>query len=167
MSHDLHIQPAVRSKRRISRFVMAATSAAFLSGAIVLPASAATMPSVRPATGSILAGAATVTYGDDSSGDATGPPVGDETVTYGGDSSTYYGPGTFAHFGDESVTPVGLVGASGGKGPTNYDPSNPHRTGSGGAYGSETCEHGYVWRGSYDGDSLCVTPTERDMAQNQ
>ncbi|MER6316591.1 hypothetical protein ABT237_22910 [Streptomyces sp. NPDC001581] len=150
MSQDLHTPPAGRSKRRISCFVMAATSAAFISGAIVLPASAATMPSVRPAAGSVLAG--------------------DDTVTYGGDSSSYYGAGTFSHFGDESATPLGLIGGSGGKGGSggdHYDPKNPHRSGFGGAYGSETCEQGYVWRGSYDGDSLCVTPAERDMAQNQ
>ncbi|MER6316590.1 hypothetical protein ABT237_22905 [Streptomyces sp. NPDC001581] len=167
MSLDLHTPPAGRSKRLISRFVMAATSAALISGAKALPASAATTPSVRPTTANILTGDDTVEYGGDGTpqpGDLPGEG-GDTTVTYGGDSSTYYGVGTFANFGDDHAFPeVFRQGASGGQ---NYDPKNPHRSGAGGAYGSETCEQGYVWRGSYDGDSLCVTPAERDAAQNQ
>ncbi|MFE9634316.1 hypothetical protein [Streptomyces sp. NPDC006463] len=76
---------------------MALTSAAFVSGAVALPASAATTPESQPSTVSLRS--------DD----------------------------------------------------------NPNR--EPGAYGPNTCNPGYVWRDSYDGDALCVTPAERAKGQ--
>jgi hypothetical protein len=31
-------------------------------------------------------------------------------------------------------------------------------------YGPDTCISGYVWRGAYEGDHVCVTPETRDQA---
>ncbi|MGW7461938.1 hypothetical protein [Streptomyces sp. NPDC054797] len=59
MSYDLPTPADVQSKRRIARFGMALTSAVFISGAIALPAtaatttSAATAPSTQPSVTSI------------------------------------------------------------------------------------------------------------------
>ncbi|MFF4646535.1 hypothetical protein [Streptomyces sp. NPDC001389] len=36
--------------------------------------------------------------------------------------------------------------------------NNPYRDPNGGAYGPDTCQQGYVWRDSFDGDTVCVTP---------
>ncbi|GGS39426.1 hypothetical protein Snoj_82370 [Streptomyces nojiriensis] len=44
--------------------------------------------------------------------------------------------------------------------------SNPNRQPGGGAYGPNTCKPGYVWRDSYDGDTLCVTPGERQRVHD-
>jgi len=35
----------------------------------------------------------------------------------------------------------------------------------GGAYGPDTCLNGYVWRGAFPGDHVCVTSAVRDQAQ--
>ena len=32
-----------------------------------------------------------------------------------------------------------------------------------GAYGSNTCKQGYVWREAFNGDAVCVTPDIRDQ----
>ncbi|WP_328792877.1 MULTISPECIES: hypothetical protein [unclassified Streptomyces] len=45
--------------------------------------------------------------------------------------------------------------------------SNPHRQPGGGAYGPDTCKPGYVWREKFKGDTLCVTPAERQRAKNR
>lgn len=34
-----------------------------------------------------------------------------------------------------------------------------------GAYGPDTCKPGYVWRESFVGDTVCVTPAERARAK--
>ncbi|KPL51455.1 hypothetical protein ABB55_03775 [Prosthecomicrobium hirschii] len=34
-----------------------------------------------------------------------------------------------------------------------------------GAYGPDTCRQGYVWRESFVGDTVCVTPAERARAK--
>jgi hypothetical protein len=34
-----------------------------------------------------------------------------------------------------------------------------------GAYGPDTCRQGYVWRESFPGDTVCVTPAERARAK--
>jgi hypothetical protein len=31
-------------------------------------------------------------------------------------------------------------------------------------YGANTCASGYVWRNAYDGDTVCVDPSQRDQA---
>ncbi|MEV7442384.1 hypothetical protein AB0O22_14660 [Streptomyces sp. NPDC091204] len=54
---------------------------------------------------------------------------------------------------DAPRSPVGIR--------ADVDP-NPHRQPGGGAYGPDTCQPGYVWRDSFDGDSYCVTPATRD-----
>ncbi|MBT2482994.1 hypothetical protein [Streptomyces sp. ISL-94] len=101
----------------ISRYTMAFASVVFISGAIALPASAATAAPHQPSVAGHLS--------QDGNGD-----------------------------------PGGLIGAGGGSGG-----NNPYRDPNGGAYGPDTCLQGYVWRESYEGDLVCVTPQERDMAK--
>lgn len=43
---------------------------------------------------------------------------------------------------------------------------DPNRRPGGGAYGPYTCKAGFVWRDSYEGDHLCVTPDERKKAHD-
>jgi hypothetical protein len=41
---------------------------------------------------------------------------------------------------------------------------DPNRQPGGGAYGPYTCKLGFVWRDSYEGDHLCVSPAGRQKA---
>lgn len=125
-----------RPERRTSRSLLAFASAAFISGAVALPASAATAPAARP----LVAGVLSDTPGTD-----------DDTFEYGGDVGRRDGGDLFGG---------GLIGGNGGNGG-----SNPYRDPAGGAYGPDTCLQGYVWRESFDGDTQCVTPGERDVAK--
>ncbi|MFG2879933.1 hypothetical protein ACGFYU_33810 [Streptomyces sp. NPDC048337] len=141
MSYDLH----ARSKRRIARLALALTSAAFVSGAIALPASAATAPAARPSVVGVLSDT---------------PP--DDVDFGGGGAPEPYIPPSSARGGDggSGGKDLGGIGGNGG----DHDPSShrdPH-----GAYGPTSCEQGYVWRDSYDGDNLCVTPGERQEAHD-
>ncbi|MER6252449.1 hypothetical protein ABT224_13935 [Streptomyces sp. NPDC001584] len=43
---------------------------------------------------------------------------------------------------------------------------DPNRQPGGGASGPNTCKPGYVWRDSFDGDALCVTPEERQRVHD-
>nr|WSW49888.1 hypothetical protein OG296_43545 [Streptomyces sp. NBC_01001] len=101
MSYDR--PTAAQSKRRISRSMMVFASAAFITGGIALPATAAITPQTQTQT---------------------------------------------------SVTSL------------PSDGSNPHRQPGGGAYGPSTCKPGYVWREKFKGDTLCVTPAERQQAKS-
>ncbi|MFF1560844.1 hypothetical protein [Streptomyces sp. NPDC058279] len=47
------------------------------------------------------------------------------------------------------------------------DDNNPFVQHGGGAYGPQTCQQGFVWRDSFDGDTQCVTPAERQVAHDQ
>ncbi|MFE6847217.1 hypothetical protein [Streptomyces sp. NPDC057686] len=166
MSHDRHTQVAARSKRRNSRYVMVLASAAFVSGVLALPASAAMTPETRPSVTTDTPGTdqgtpATTKDGCDvpeCGGNATGDDPEQNREPGGG----AYGPATCKQgyvwrdsFDGDSlcVTPE--------RRQMNHD-ANPHRQPGGGAYGPNTCEPGYVWRNSYDGDVLCVTPAERE-----
>ncbi|MFF8271840.1 hypothetical protein ACF059_31365 [Streptomyces sp. NPDC016562] len=144
MSHTTHRPRHARPTRRTSRYLLAFASAAFISGAIAVPASAATAPAAPSAVAGVLSDI---------------PGTNDDTTEYGG----YTGP---------SDTGGILRGGSGGKGgnddTTEYGGNtgaNPYRDPVGGAYGPDTCLQGYVWRESYDGDTQCVTPAERDVAK--
>lgn len=46
------------------------------------------------------------------------------------------------------------------------DDFDPNRQRNGGAYGPYTCKPGFVWRDSYEGDHLCVTPADRKKAHD-
>ncbi|MCX5148415.1 hypothetical protein OHB36_16790 [Streptomyces sp. NBC_00320] len=48
--------------------------------------------------------------------------------------------------------------------PGDYD---PNRQPGGGAYGPNTCKPGYVWRDAWDGDTLCVTPAQRQATHDE
>ncbi len=175
MSHALHAPTATLSKQRIARLGMALTSAAFISGAIAPPASAATAPATRPSVSGVLSDT---------------PPDGDDTIDIGGpvgeDGGVVYGKGgEGGSGGDDHRDPNGAYGPNsceqGYVWQDSYDgdtlcvppewrqaahDANPHRQPGGGAYGPSTCSPGYVWRDSYDGDTLCVTPEERDAAKS-
>jgi hypothetical protein len=40
-----------------------------------------------------------------------------------------------------------------------------NREPNGGASGPDTCKQGFVWREAFDGDTICVTPTERTQTK--
>lgn len=83
-------------------------------------------------------------------------PTDDDTVEYGGDVGRKDTGGIYdPEYGD--FVYGGLLGGGGGS-------DNPYRDPNGGAYGPDTCRQGYVWRDSFDGDTHCVTPAERDAA---
>ncbi|MFE6836367.1 hypothetical protein ACFVFI_16255 [Streptomyces sp. NPDC057705] len=136
---------AAQSKRRIARCMMALTSAAFISGVIALPASAATAPALRTAVPGVLSDV---------------PPADEDNVDFGGGAGPDAGLITGGDGGnsDDVWSDPDLIGGNGG--------DNPHRQAGGGAYGPNTCEPGYVWRDSFDGDALCVTPEERTWAKS-
>ncbi|MFC9296682.1 hypothetical protein ACFTWH_16050 [Streptomyces sp. NPDC057011] len=142
---------AVQAKRCVLRAGMALTSAAFVSGAIALPASAATAPVTRPSVLDVLSDTAS----------------GGEDFDFGGmgDPGIIRGEGGAGGEGGDGI--IWGKGGAGGSPGDGYDPKNPWRNPRGGAYGPNTCLQGYVWRDSYDGDTFCVTPGERDAAQNQ
>ncbi|MFB7467603.1 hypothetical protein ACFCZ1_29615 [Streptomyces sp. NPDC056224] len=144
MSHDLHTPAAGRTKRRIARLGMALTSAAFVSGAVALPASAVTAPSAHASVVSVRS------Y-DDPNREPGGGAYGPNTCKQG-----YVWRDSYE--GDVlCVTPDERRRA--------HD-ANPNRQPGGGAYGPATCLPGYVWRDSFDGDTLCVTPAERQQARD-
>ncbi|WP_329391384.1 hypothetical protein OG625_40310 (plasmid) [Streptomyces sp. NBC_01351] len=159
MSHTTHRPRHTRPTRRTSRYLLAFASAAFISGAIAIPASAATAPTAPSAVASVLTDI---------------PGTNDDTTEYGGntgqkDSGSVYDD----EYGD--FIGGGIIGGNGGNGgsggnddTTEYGGNaggNPHRDPAGGAYGPDTCKQGYVWRESFDGDTQCVTPAERDVAK--
>ncbi len=149
MSHTTHRPRHARPTRRTSRYLLAFTSAAFISGAIALPASAATAPAAPPAVASLLTDI---------------PGTNDDTTEYGGNTGQKDSGGVYdAEYGD--FIGGGVIGAKGGDGGSGTDMNNPYRDPAGGAYGPDTCRQGYVWRESFDGDTQCVTPEERDAAQ--
>ncbi|MFE6836318.1 hypothetical protein ACFVFI_16005 [Streptomyces sp. NPDC057705] len=178
MSHDRHTPAATaRSKRRIARIGMALTSAAFVSGAIALPASAATAPATRPSVPSVRSDTPpdddTIDIGGDvgvpdepvpasesGGGGSDGTPHRDPNGAYGPSSCQQGYVWRDSYDGDDTcVTPQSRQ--------AYHDVINPHRQPGGGAYGPSTCMPGYVWRESYDGDAVCVTPEEREVAKSQ
>ncbi|MEU7729660.1 hypothetical protein AB0B78_31155 [Streptomyces sp. NPDC040724] len=176
MSPTTHRPRPTRPARGTSRYLLAFASAAFITGALAIPASAATAPTAPSAVAGVLTDI---------------PGTNDDTTEYGG----YIGPS------DTGGILKGGEGGSGGNNPYRepgggaYGPDtckagyvwrdsfdgdticvepeyrqyvhdlNPHRQAGGGAYGPSTCEQGYVWRESFDGDTKCVTPAERDVAK--
>ncbi|MFD7276461.1 hypothetical protein ACFV80_05270 [Streptomyces sp. NPDC059862] len=138
MSYDVHIPVGAPSKRQISRFVLPLASAAFISGAIALPASAA----------------------------INAPPVSYGSVLSDHDPNRQPGGGAY---GPHTCKP-GYVWRDSFDGDTKcvtpeqrqkaHD-RNPNRQPGGGAYGPHTCKPGYVWREQWEGDTKCVTPEER------
>ncbi|MBT2543299.1 hypothetical protein J7E99_22020 [Streptomyces sp. ISL-44] len=162
MSHTTHRPRHARPARRTSRYLLAFASAAFISGAIALPASAATAPAAPPLVASVLSD--------------TPAPDNDDTVEYGGDvgGDRDNGAGYDEETGDFTVPPSdpgpfgrgGSGGSGGAPGSGRYNALHPNRDPNGGAYGPNTCLQGYVWRESFDGDTFCVTPEERDVAKS-
>ncbi|MFJ6761100.1 hypothetical protein ACIQNK_39615 [Streptomyces sp. NPDC091273] len=177
MFHAVHTPAAVRPRKRIGRLALAFTSAAFISGVIALPASAATAPETRPAALGVRSDT---------------PPDDEGTIDIGGQAGVpddVFGPGGTGGQGGDGG-PTAHRDPNGAYGPSSceqgyvwrdkydgdsicvtpqerqwYRDSNPHRQPGGGAYGPSTCSPGYVWRDSYDGDTQCVTPEERQAAQ--
>ncbi|MEU7728592.1 hypothetical protein AB0B78_25660 [Streptomyces sp. NPDC040724] len=160
MSHATHRSRHARTARRTSRYLLAFASAAFISGAVAVPASAAAAPA-RPLVAGVLSDV---------------PAPNDDTVDYGGtvgqrDSGGVYseeygdfiGGSILGRGGDGGSGGSGILGGGGGDGGKGGD--NPYRDPAGGAYGPDTCLQGYVWRESFDGDTQCVTPAERDVAK--
>ncbi|WP_405942641.1 hypothetical protein [Streptomyces sp. NBC_00207] len=132
MTHDLHTRATVQSQRRILRIGMVLTSAAFVSGAIVLPASAVTA----------IAHHSPVT--SRTSDDPNRLPGSNQCKSGYVWRDSFEGDGL-------CVTPAERDAAHA---------SNPNRQ-----PGSNQCKPGYVWRDSFDGDGLCVTPAERAAAK--
>ncbi|MFD9410458.1 hypothetical protein ACFWBN_26060 [Streptomyces sp. NPDC059989] len=142
MTHDLHTPAPSRSKRRVLRVGMALTSAAFISGAIALPASAATASPHHSAVTGFGSKDPHRQRGGGVYGLLTCKPGYVWRDSYEGDSLC--------------VTPGEH---------DRVKAQNPNRQPGGGAYGPLTCMPGYVWRDSFDGDGLCVTPEERAAAK--
>ncbi|MER6316592.1 hypothetical protein ABT237_22915 [Streptomyces sp. NPDC001581] len=161
MSHDLHTSPVSRSKPWISRFLMVLTSAAFVSGTLALPASAAVTHQTRPSVTT-----------DTPGGDQDHCPVAILCGGAGGDGGNGPDPNREpggGAYGPNTCKP-GYVWADSFDGDSRcvtpadrqaFHDRNPHRQPGGGAYGPSTCEPGYVWRERFDGDTECVTPGER------
>ncbi|MEU3407616.1 hypothetical protein ABZ766_27230 [Streptomyces sp. NPDC006670] len=127
MSQQVHTPSPAPAKRRMFRYMMILTTAAFIAGGIAsLPASAA----VPRAPAAVRSGALPCPSGyvwrDSYDGDAL------------------------------CVTPAER---------DRVHALNPNRQPGGGAYGPWTCKPGYVWREKWVGDTLCVTPAERDRAK--
>ncbi|MEV7615749.1 hypothetical protein [Streptomyces sp. NPDC089799] len=138
MTRAPHTPSPARSRGRISRLALLLGSAAVISGAIALPASAATSSTPRSSPGVVT---------DDSN------PFRQPGSIYC--KSGYVWRDSFD--GDnQCVTPAERDAAHA---------ANPNRQPGGGAYGPHTCKPGYVWRESYDGDTLCVTPAQRAEAK--
>ncbi|MFF3083828.1 hypothetical protein ACFVRB_02115 [Streptomyces nojiriensis] len=134
MSYDVHTPAAIRPKRRIARFVIPIASVAVISGAVALPASAATGHPPRSTVG---------VHADGAYGPNTCEPGYVWRDSYDGDALC--------------VTPEERQ---------RVHDANPNRQPGGGASGPSTCKPGYVWRDSYDGDALCVTPEERQRVHD-
>ncbi|MFI8277962.1 hypothetical protein ACIGBH_24300 [Streptomyces sp. NPDC085929] len=145
MSYDHHTPTATQSKRRISRFMMAFTSAAFISGCIALPASAAIAPQTQASVKGVISD---YNPNRQPGGGAYGPDTCKPGYVWRDsfDGDTY------------CVTPEVRQWVHN---------QNPNRQPGGGAYGPKTCKPGYVWREKWDGDTLCVTPAERQKAKGQ
>ncbi|MFD9410459.1 hypothetical protein ACFWBN_26065 [Streptomyces sp. NPDC059989] len=173
MSYDVH----ARSKRRILRLGMALTSAAFVSGAVALPASAATGPPPRSPVASVRAddsnhepGSNTCKPGyvwrDSFEGDDACVSVAERDLE--AELNPNRAPGTNrckpgfvwrdSFEGDALCVYPDQREAEGRQG--------PNRQPGGGAWGPLTCKPGYVWRDSYVGDALCVIPEERDLLKS-
>lgn len=175
MSHTTHRPRHTRPTRRTSRYLLAFASAAFITGALAIPASAATAPTAPSAVAGVLTDIPgtnddTTEYGGNTGPSDTGGILkggnggsagNDDTTEYGGNTGQKDTGGVYAENGDLIGGSV-LSGASGGSG---TDMNNPYRDPAGGAYGPDTCRQGYVWRESFDGDTQCVTPEERDVAK--
>ncbi|MGW0366841.1 hypothetical protein [Streptomyces sp. NPDC002990] len=143
----------------ISRYTMAFASVVFISGAIALPASAATAAPHQPSVVGHLS--------EDGNSD---PLVGGEGGS--GGNNPYRDPNGGAYGPDTCLQ--GYVWRDSFEGDTvcvtpeyrqYVHDLNPHRQPGGGVYGPYTCSQGYVWRESHEGDTLCVTPQERDVAK--
>lgn len=151
MSYDRHAPTATHSKRRISRFMMVFTSAAFISGCIALPASAAIAPQTQTQTqtqSSVKGVISDYNPNRQPGGGAYGP----NTCKPGYVWRDSFDGDTFC------VTPAARQ---------QVHNQNPNRQPGGGAYGPKTCKPGYVWREKFKGDTLCVTPAERQKAKGQ
>ncbi|MFB7177726.1 hypothetical protein ACFCYI_08505 [Streptomyces sp. NPDC056257] len=166
MIHDTHTPTASRSTQRISRFVMVLTSAAFVSGAIALPASAAVThqsPSSVSSNGLVCPPGYVYRY-HDLGPDGCEPEAENPNRKAGGGAS---GPDTCkpgyvwrdSYVGDHlCVRPEDRQAV--------HDAKTKNRQPGGGASGPDTCKPGYVWRDSYAGDHLCVTPEDRQAAHD-
>ncbi|MFB6478792.1 hypothetical protein ACFCXF_21015 [Streptomyces virginiae] len=182
MSHTTHRPRHARPARRTSRYLLAFASAAVVSGAIALPASAATAPTAPSAVAGVLTDIPgtnddTTEYGGNTGpshiggkGGNGGSAGNEDTTEYGGNTGQKDTGDVYAENGD--LVGGGLLGGGGGSGGTGgeagsgrYNAMHPNRDPNGGAYGPDTCLQGYVWRESYDGDTFCVTPAERDAAK--
>ncbi|MEU3317375.1 hypothetical protein ABZ743_32520 [Streptomyces sp. NPDC006662] len=146
----------------ISRYTMAFASVVFISGALALPASAATAAPHQPSVVGHLSQdggpGSDILKGGGSGGDGRNPYRDPNGGAYGPDTCLpgYVWRDSFD--GDTlCVTPEERQ--------LFHDKADPHRQPGGGVYGWNTCSQGYVWRESYKGDLLCVTPQERDAAQ--
>ncbi|WP_327364308.1 hypothetical protein [Streptomyces sp. NBC_01296] len=145
MSYHRPSPTATQSKRRISRSMMVFASAAFITGGIALPATAAIAPQTQTSVTSLPS-------------DGSNPHRQPGGGAYGPDTCMpgYVWRDSFD--GDTlCVTPTARQ---------RVHDQNPHRQPGGGAYGPSTCMPGYVWREKFKGDTLCVTPAERQQAKN-
>ncbi|QES56615.1 hypothetical protein DEJ51_22550 [Streptomyces venezuelae] len=146
MSYDVHTPTPTRPKRRIARFVMPVASAAFICGAVALPASATVAHPPQSAAG-VRSDVFPNPY-QEPDGGAYGP----YTCQPG-----YVWRDSFD--GDTLCTTPEVR--------DRVHAQNPHRQPGGGAYGPSTCKPGYVWREMFDGDVKCVTPQERERWKDQ
>ncbi|MBT2546401.1 hypothetical protein J7E99_38510 [Streptomyces sp. ISL-44] len=157
MSHTTHRPHHARPARRTSRYLLAFASATVISGAIALPASATTAPAAPPLVASVLSD--------------TPATDNDDTAEYGGGAGHKDSGGIYdEEYGDFLGGGIGGTGgepgSGGAPGSGRYNALHPNRDPNGGAYGPNTCLQGYVWRESFDGDTFCVTPEERDVAKS-
>ncbi|MGW7455277.1 hypothetical protein [Streptomyces sp. NPDC054787] len=143
MSHTTHRPRHTRPTRRTSRYLLAFASAAFISGAIAVPATAATTPTAPSQVADVLTDI---------------PGTNDDTAEYGGNTGQKDSGKVYNNEHGDFIG--GLIGGNGGSAG-----NNPNRDPAGGAYGPDTCKQGYVWRESFVGDTECVTPEERDLAK--
>ncbi|WP_406511213.1 hypothetical protein OG851_01260 [Streptomyces sp. NBC_00161] len=147
MSYHRPSPTATQSKRRISRSMMVFASAAFITGGIALPATAAIAPQTQTQT-------SVKSLPSDGSNPHRQPGGG----AYGPDTCMVGYVWRDSFDGDTlCVTPAARQ---------KVHDQNPHRQPGGGAYGPSTCMPGYVWREKFKGDTLCVTPAERQQAKN-
>ncbi|MFF2192523.1 hypothetical protein [Streptomyces sp. NPDC058157] len=138
MLQQVHSPRPAPAKRRMFRYMMVLTTAAFVAGGIAsLPTSASAASRAAPAVeAGVKAGV---------KADALPCPSGYVwRDSYDGDALC--------------VTPAER---------DRVHALNPNRQPGGGAYGPWTCKPGYVWREKWVGDTLCVTPAERDRAKGQ
>ncbi|MFF3862248.1 hypothetical protein [Streptomyces sp. NPDC002209] len=167
MNHGLHTPAPSRSARRILRFGIALTSAAFVSGAVALPASAATgPPNHAPGT--------RITADDPNRepGSSQCRPgyvwrdgfEGDGLCVTPAEREAAQNPNRLP--GSNQCQP-GYVWRDAwegdGKCVTTAEREEAHAWNSKRQPGSNRCQPGYVWRLKFEGDLKCVTPAERDI----